>query len=343
MNMHLQRVQCKEPNETEGRGHLGADFSGGQQNKRIAPPLGDESIQQSIDQSPRMVAQRQQLMQLSAKSQAPIQRMLITLIRSKWDEDKKRVIRDRAPALAGAHNLGSVRSRLSEAKNLADNEQLWLYSHGSKSRFAGKSAEDLHGMLSSILPPGKRTIVLKGCKSKGVAEELQELLRQDDRYVEVTVLGMPDTAYTSDTGEMSVVTSKSREKAARVSALAEIRARRSGSSKKDAERAKREQYKASSRIPTVIADNEVLVLDPRMERRQKRHALVAPEMEDDSATTTNPQTPVVDPVESVAVPPASTRKKRRIIIDDDDDVATTATTAAAEVPPDVAQGGGDEL
>jgi hypothetical protein len=56
--------------------------------------------------------------------------------------------------------------RPADIASLGDGEDLWLYSYGSPTTFCGMTVTELAAWLKDNgMPPGKRVITLKGCRT----------------------------------------------------------------------------------------------------------------------------------------------------------------------------------
>src|SRR5262245_54335110 len=152
--------------------------------------------------------------------------MLVALISSSWSTEEQNTIRSKKKALAKAQ--GQALMKTGDISSLGDGEDLWLYSHGSSSKFAIFTAVELAGWLVKKvhMPPGERRVVLKGCKTGSYAKAVQDLLNEEPGFEKVVVAGFEgEASMTSSTGEMRVrrETDSDKVKSSRMGALEEIR------------------------------------------------------------------------------------------------------------------------
>lgn len=259
--------------------------------------------------------------------------MLVALVHTRWSPEKKETI---AKGLEGLRKTCPEQpGSIAGIASLGKTENLWLYSHGSDTTFCRMTVTQLAAWLvRKGMPPGKRVITLKGCRTKSYAAQLQELLNRKNEYKGVTVEGFAGRAsYTSQDGTMSIKVDLTEAEKRKI-ALAELTAHRDLSTQGVAKPEREQQVaKISADVKKSLSRKEAVrdtglgsyePLDERQARRQRRA-----EARTGSGTDTDPQPPTT----------TTRRRPKRIIIDSDEesesstDMEVDSTqTAPATVP-----------
>jgi hypothetical protein len=209
--------------------------------------------------------------------------MLVALVNPNWPEKEQQTIKDNADALADAE--GHERKDLDDISTLADGEELWLYSHGGASTFAGVGAEKLVNWLvtKARMPEGERKIVLKGCRTMNFAAAATERISIIEGYKRVVFWGFDGVASRTRDGEKQVrLGGNTEKKAQRKGALADLVSRRNskkrGRTKEETDRratkARRRTVRANRVFPAVSDEGSSMYVanDERKQRRSGREA-----------------------------------------------------------------------